>query len=285
MLNAISAYIDGKTQEMPNLDIGFAFVDVQTGQLISLQGSTPHYALSTFKGPLGVFYLWLIEHGQIQEQPTDNEHIIPMLNVSSNPDTTCILKRVGGLVPFNDWLADQGFTRETNFVFRWQNWGCKEGNDYYLPDSDWRYGRGDASLGLPGDYVLMRCAPGISCDKVLVPDQLAQFYAWVYRGEIIDAGHTATWLDWMEKSHTGSALFGGLPEDAGIHVYAKNGFRSVDAFYNQNFFNEAGIIETPQGAFALAVFMRGNPDFPGEGVIREIARIAYEYFVAAYSTP
>lgn len=282
MLESITQYVDARRAEMPDLNIGLAFVDVQTNQLVHLDGDAAHYSLSTFKGPLGAYYLWLLERGEIEALPADEEHLIPMLNWSSNPDTTCIFKRVGGLNPFNDWLVDQGFTRAKNFVFRWQSWGCKEGNDYYLPDSDWRYANGDESLGLPGGYVLMRCAEGLTCDKVFAPAELAMFYARVYRGEVLNADSTARWLGWMVKTREGSALHANLPDDPQIRVYAKNGFRAVDAFYDQNFFNEAGIIETERGAFVVAVFMRGNPNYPGTDVISEIARIAFDYFAATF---
>jgi hypothetical protein len=282
---ALSDYLVDQQATIPGLRLGIAFVDLQTDQVVSLDGEMAHYALSTFKGPLGAFYFWLIEQGQLTEQPGDRGHLIPMLNVSSNPDTACIVERVGGLAPLNDWLALQGLSRERNFVFRFQAWACQD--DGYLPETDWRYGKGDPQLGLPGGYALLRCLPDLACDKVFSPFELARFYARLYRGEVLNAEHTTEWLSLMEKSRElkGSAFFLNLSAEVSVRVYAKNGFRAVDAYYDQNFYNEAGIIETPSGAFALAVFMRGNPVYPGLEPISEVARIAHDAFVTQYPSP
>ncbi len=278
MTEAIERYLAEHVHPQ-GFDLGIGFVDVQSGQAVGVNGEARHYALSTFKGPLAAYYLWLVERGLLDEQPGDREVIEPMLNVSSNPDTTCVLERVGGLAPFNDWLAYQGLSRENNFVLSWQSWPCGE----YVPNSDTRYSRGDDALGLPGGYVLLRCVPGnIRCDKAFAPLELAGLYARIARGEVLDAGHTALWLDWMEKSREGSAMLGGLPEDDAVHAYVKNGFRAADTLYDVHFFHEAGIIETGEGAFALAIFMQGNPDWPGTQTIADVARIVYDHFTGMH---
>lgn len=282
MLDAVSAYIEGKKDQMPQLEIGFAFVDVQTGQTLHVNGAVPHYSLSAFKGVLGAMYFSLLEQGAISELETDFDHLYNMLNWSSNPDTTCVIKRVGGLAAFNDWMADHGFSREGNFVFRWQAWGCSENGTWFLPDDDWRYARGDAALGLPGNYELMACVRGIFCDKTHIPVELAGFYARAYRGEYLNADYTGQWLEHLIKSRDGSPFYDDLPEDGRIHVYSKDGYLARTETIALHFYNEAGIIETPHGAFTLAIFMRGNPNFPGDAVIGDLARIAYDYFVDAH---
>lgn len=265
-----------------SFDLSIGFVDVQTGQVVSLGGEERHYALSTFKGPLAAYYLWQVERGLIALSPDDVAYIKPMLEVSSNPATTCVFKRVGGIEPFNDWLVNQGMSRENNFVLAWGSWPCEEGGQSYVPAADTRYSLGDAALGLPGGWVLLRCAPdNTRCDKAFAPLELAVFYARLARGEVLDGQHTALWLRWMEKDREASAFLEDLPDDERIHAYTKNGFRAADALYENHFYHEAGLIDTGQGVFALAVFMQGNPDWPGTGTLSEVARIAYDHFVAA----
>jgi hypothetical protein len=86
----------------------------------------------------------------------------------------------------------------------------------------------------------------------------------------------------MQKTRDGSAIYAFLPDQDTVSVYAKNGFRAADAYYDQHFFNEAGIVETPYGAFVVAIFMRGNPAYPGTEVLSDLTRIAYDAFISAY---
>ena len=44
-----------------------------------------------------------------------------------------------------------------------------------------------------------------------------------------------------------------------------------------------GLLTTPQGTFALAVFMQGNPEYRGTDIHGEIGRIVYEAFTAAHA--
>jgi hypothetical protein len=267
----------------PKFDMAIGFVDIQTGQTFSFDGETRHYALSTFKGPLAAFYLWLVERGQIEVQPSDEQHIIPMLAVSSNTDTSCVIKRVGGLTPFNDWLAEQGLSRQNNFVASWQSWACRDDGEAYIAPLDMRYMEGDKSLGLPGNYALFQCYPTYRrCDKAFAPLELAAFYARVYRGDVLNPEDTIQWLDWMEKSQDQAALLANLPGNEPIHGYVKNGFRIHDDSVSISFYHEAGVVETPNGAFALAVFTEGDPYWPATKPLATVGQIIYDYFVTAH---
>lgn len=266
--------------------MAIGFIDVQTGQILSFDGESRHYALSTFKGPLAAFYLWLIEKGRLEPLPSDAAYLIAMLEESNNPATSCIFKRVGGLAPFNDWLAEQGLSRENNFVAGWQSWACKQGTQAYILPLDLRYIQGDPSLGLPGDYALYRCYPTYRhCDKAFAPLELAHLYVRLYRGEVLSAENTAQWLTWMEKDRDNAALIKDLPDDAQVHAYIKNGFRAKDEEALVHFYHEAGIIETAYGAYALAVFTQGNPDWPASGPLAAAGHIIYDYFVGAKQQP
>jgi beta-lactamase class A len=264
-------------------DLGVGFVDIQTGQVISINGDTRYHAMSSFKGPLAAFYLSLLEQGKINSLPTDTKHLIPMLEISANDHTTCVFQRVGGIAPFNDWLAAQGFSREKNFVLKWQDWPCYEGGHTYIPDPDLRYTLGNTALNLPGDGRLLECPiPQLPCDKAFAPTELAVFYAHLYRGEILSASDTATLLGWMEEGKNEAVFLNNLPADAHAIAYVKGGTHQSDAIYRVNFFNEAGIIQTDAGAFALAIFMQRNPAWPGTYPMSEIARIAYKHFTEAH---
>jgi len=259
--------------------VGVAFVDIRTMQVFSFGGSQRFHAMSTFKGPLAVYYLWLLEHGQISEQPDDENRLKRMLDWSSNRDTTCIFKQVGGIAPFNDWMAEQGFRPEYSYVEAWNSWICVENGKGYVPPSDLRFRAANASLLRCGDRRL-------PCDKGMSPTDLALFYAHVARGEVISSASLVRWLNWMEKKDLQiTSMFDSLPEEAQgtVHAYTKNGFYAADSKYPINIYHEAGILDTPEGAFALAVFMQGNPQWRGTDIHGAIGRVAYDAFMRAHS--
>jgi beta-lactamase class A len=258
--------------------VGVAFVDIRTMQVFSFGGSQRFHAMSTFKGPLAVYYLWLLERGQIAEKPGDENRMKRMLDWSSNRDTTCIFKRVGGIASFNDWLATQGFRPEYSFIEAWNSWICVENGLGYAPESDLRFRATNTTLLKCGDRRL-------PCDKGMSPTDLALFYARVARGDVINSGSLARWLSWMEKKDLQiTSMFDALPEDAEgtVHAYTKNGFYAADSKYAINIYHEAGILDTPEGAFALAVFMQGNPEWRGTDIHGEIGRVAYDAFIRAH---
>ncbi|MBN1310122.1 MAG: serine hydrolase [Anaerolineae bacterium] len=268
--------------EEVDYDVGVAFVDVLTGQSFSLGREGRFHAMSTFKGPLAAYYLWLIEQGEIEEQAGDHYFIEDMLTWSSNTDTSCMFKRVGGIPDFNDWLADQGLSRENNFVYSWHKWICMEHGVQYAPAPDERYRLGDPALDLPGNGVLLQCPDsGVPCDKAALPLDLAEFYARIYRGQVLSTENTERWLGWMEKPLPITSMFDSLPPEAqdSVHAYTKNGFHPADNEYPMNFYHEAGILETPYGAFALAVFMQDNPEWRGTDIHGQIGLLAYVNFV------
>jgi hypothetical protein len=264
-------------------DLAVGFEDISTGQQVAINATGRYAAMSSFKGPLAAQYLWLLERGQIKEQPHDRDHILQMLTVSANPDTSCIFERVGGIAAFNDWLADQGLTRSNNFVLKWQDWSCNEQGEYYIPKIDLRYTRGDAALNLPSGGRLLVCPiEQLPCDKAFAPVELAHFYARIARHEILTPEDTTLFLSWIERRPGDAIFLNMLPAAADVHVYAKGGFRQADETYRVNFFNEAGIVRTPRGMFALAIFMQRNPQWPGTDPMAHVASIVYNFFTAAH---
>jgi hypothetical protein len=262
-------------------DLSVGYVDMVSGQSADYDGKTRHFALSTFKGPLAAYYLWLVQQGDLSPQLGDVEHIVPMLAESSNIDTSCVIKRVGGLAGFNDWLAETGgLARENNFVARWTGWGCREGDaPTTLIDPDMRYLTGDKTLGLPGGYQLAHCYPTFSCAEAFAPVELAMFYTRLYQGEILDADNLDQWLTWMEKAPEDSALARDLPTNVDLKIYVKNGFSHQDEKTPLNFQHEAGIIVTPYGAYALAIFTQGNDSWPGTEPLSIVGRMVYDEFM------
>lgn len=249
----------------PSIDLGVAFVDLTTGEGASLRGDERFYALSTFKAPLAAYYLSLLESGQLTEQPTDAEHIAPMLARSSNEATTCIFERVGGLAGFNDWLAAQGLPRSENFIVAWEYWPCPSTG--YVPQADQRYS-------------LQQCpGPDVRCDKAFAPDDLAGFYQRLHAGQVISPANLERWLVWMQKPPEDTAFDDALPPGA-FTAYTKEGFRRVDSFFGQNFYHETGIVSTPTGDYVLLVFMQNNPEWPGHALIGQLAAAAHQAYEA-----
>ena len=81
-------------------------------------------------------------------------------------------------------------------------------------------------------------------------------------------------------------MFDALPpeDEPVLHAYTKNGRNLANDEYDLNIYHEAGLLVTPQGTFALAVFMQGNPEFYGTDIHGQIGRIVYDAFVAAHSS-
>lgn len=265
-------------------DLGFTFIDLRTGQVISMNGDTRYHAMSTFKAPLAAFYYSLLEQGLIEEAGRDPTRMRHMLEDSANADTTCIFKQVGGIAAFNDWLATQGFRREYDFVVKWSDWPCEDDGGYYVPDPDYRYSQGDDLLGLPGNSELLSCPiTSVPCDKAFTSNDLATFYGRLYRGEVLSWERRTQMMIYMERGNGESVFLNHLPDGHGAHIYVKGGVHKSDALFRVNFFHEAGIIETEYGAFVLVVFMQRNPDWPGTWPVAEVAKISYTYFTAAHS--
>jgi beta-lactamase family protein len=269
-------------------DVGVGFVDIVTGQAVAMGREGRFHAMSTFKGPLAAYYLWLIEQGKISEGPGDENQINRMLEWSSNTSTTCVIGLVGGLEGFNDWLAAQGMSRKGNFVYSWAGWICATKDGGYAALDDRRYRFGDPQLGLPGEGRLLFCpSKDLPCDAALTPLDLAVFYARMYRGEILNPADTVRWLQWMEKPLSVTSIFDSLPDDMQdrVHAYTKNGFHPSEKNYRVNFYHDAGILVTPYGAFTLAVFMDKNPEWRGTDIHGEIGRIVFDAFTQAHGRP
>jgi len=284
MIDEINVYL-GNTADKHGYDLGIGFEDTITGQQISIRGDARYHAMSSFKGPLAVMYLSMLERGQIVEQPNDNQNLTLMLTVSANMETTCILERVGGLDKFNDWLAGQGLSRQNNFVYRWVDWACydRDTGHFYNPPLDDRYSQGDAALELPGTHQLLQCPiPQLPCDKAFAPVELAHFYARLWRGEIIGPAALARYKLLTKRAPGDAVFYNLLPEGAQAVAYIKGGTREKDDVYRVNFFSEAGVMETPRGAFALAIFMQRNPVWPGTDPMSRVAQIVYSHFTAAH---
>ncbi len=267
-------------------DVGVAFVDTVTGQAAVMgRADGRFHALSTFKGVLAAYYLFRLERGEIAEGPNDDYHVRQMLGWSSNVDTTCVFRAVGGLQGFNDWLAREGFWRTANWVYAWDGFPCADDGVYWTPPLDLRYQNGDAALGLPGNGQLMVCPDAsLPCDNAIQPLQLAIFYARLYHGEVVGSAALRRWLGWMEKQPADTASFSSLPPGAagGVLAYVKNGSHPVEDDYPVNMYDEAGLLVTPQGAFALAVFVQKSPSFPDSQLHNVIGRLAYEAFLVAH---
>lgn len=267
-----------RTAERGGYDLGIAFVDVRTMQVVSIYGDQRYHSMSSFKGPLIAYYYWLLERGEIEAQEADETYIARMLRISDNEATSCLFERVGGIDAFNDWLAEEmGMNRINNFVLKWQDWSCVENGTSYTPEIDWRYSRGDSVLDLPANELLNCGAADLPCDKAFSPEELARFYAELYSGRVLQPSSAAVMFSFMRYDGSGSTFWNNLPEGAeeDIQIFTKGGSQQATDEYRVNFFVEAGLIETPDGTFSLVVMMQRNPNYPGTQPISEAARLSY----------
>ena len=96
-------------------DVGIAALDLNSGETVSIKGSTPFPMASTLKVADTALYLAQVDHGRRSLDDTINGQPVRslmrrMLIHSDNVATDIILKDLGGPRALHDWLSDNGIT-------------------------------------------------------------------------------------------------------------------------------------------------------------------------------
>jgi beta-lactamase class A len=229
-------------------DVGIAALDLNTGETVSIKGSTPFPMASTVKVGVAALYLAQVDHGRRSLDDTINGVPVRtlmrrMLTHSDNRATDILLKDLGGPSALHDWLQDNGVKglRVDRTIAQ------------LLADKRDLWDHRDSST----------------------PTAMVDLLRRIYKAELIKPQSRNYLLDLMAQCQTGrnrmKALLPGVP------VEHKTGTLNGLA-------DDVGFITMPDGhRIAVAIFTRGGSDRPR--TIAEAARAIYDGFRTALTWP
>jgi beta-lactamase class A len=286
-------------------EMGVAAIHIESGRRLTLKSSERFPMASTYKLPIAIHLLALIDQGK--EQLERMIKIVPkdirpggvpltdkftladssifvrdllelMLATSDNTASDLILRLAGGPQAVTArmrslGIEDMSIDRSTlEHVF--DMFGLP-----LPPESDWG----------PGRYV--RVLTSVPADKqraaaeqyardprdTSTPEAMASLLVHVYQKNLLKPGTAKLLLGIMRRCQTGDARLKGLLPP-GTEVAHKTGTA-------MGIINDVGVITLPNGAghIAIAVFIKGSKSSVAEceHSIAEIARTAYDHFLSS----
>src|SRR5436309_4783982 len=230
-------------------DIGIAALDLNTGETVSIKGSTPFPMASTVKVAIAALYLAQVDNGRRSLDDTINGQSVRwlmrrMLVFSDNRAADILFKDVGGPHAVQDWLQDNG---------------------------------------VKGVHVDRTIAQLLSARRDLwdrrvssTPVAMVDLLRRIYKGELIKPESRNYLLRLMGQCETGkSRMKALLPARAAVEH--KTGTLTGLA-------DDVGFITMHDGhRIAVAIFTRGGSDRPR--TIAEAARVIYDGFKTALTWP
>jgi beta-lactamase class A len=285
-------------------EMGCAAIHIETGRCITLKSSERFPMASTYKLPIAIQLLTLVDEGTeqldhiIKLEPKDirpggvpltdkfefdnsavsvRDLLERMLTVSDNTASDLILSLAGGPQAVTArmrslGIGDLSIDRSTiEHVF--DLFGLP-----LPPDSEWGPGRYvNVLTAVPADKQ-HAAAEQYARDPrdTSTPDAMASLLVHVYRRNLIEPETAKLLLGIMCRCVTGDARLKGLLP-AGTEVAHKTGTA-------MGIINDVGVITLPNGAghIAIVVFIKGSksPMAECEHSIAEVARAAYDYFLS-----
>ena len=229
-------------------DVGIAALDLNTGETVSIKGSTPFPMASTVKVAVAALYLSQVDHGRRSLDDTINGQsarslMARMLIHSDNRATDILLKDLGGPTALHDWLQANGVTglRVDRTIAQ------------LLADKRNLWDHRDSST----------------------PTAMVDLLRRIYRAELIRPTSRNYLLDLMAQCETGKnrmkALLPGVP------IEHKTGTLN-------GLTDDVGFITMPDGhRVAVAIFTRGGTNRPS--TIAQAARAIYDGFTRVLTWP
>src|SRR6478672_9104167 len=229
-------------------DVGIAALDLNSGETVSIKGSTPFPMASTVKVAVAALYLAQVDNGRRSLDDNINGQsarslMRRMLVHSDNQATDILLADLGGPGAVHDWLQANGVT------------GLRVDRNIseLLHSHRDLWDRRDSST----------------------PVAMVDLLKRLYKAELIKPESRNFLLDLMAQCETGrnrmKALLPGVP------VEHKTG--TLDGLAD-----DVGFLTMPDGhRVAVAIFTRGGTDRPK--TIAETARVIYEGFKSIFTWP
>ena len=285
--------------------LGVAAVHLESGRTVAYKGDDQFPLASTYKVPIAVQALTLAQQGTL-----DLERMVPwdttdlhlgseafllfrkpgfalsvrnmletMLILSENNSTDWMLRLAGGGAAVTQRLRAAGITdlrvdRPTAEIIA-HPYGIRDiWTDGRFDRAKWERQRAALSPArvdsVPYYYARDPRDTGS-------PRAMLQLLTKLWKGELLDAAHTATLLDIMYRCETGGARIKGMLPP-GTRVAHKTGTYPGTT-------NDVGIIDLPDGThLALAVYIKESSKVAGaalEETIAHVARATYDYFLYA----
>jgi beta-lactamase class A len=278
---------------------------LETGRELFVNGSEPFPMASTFKVPVAVQLLTLVDGGKarldsmITLAPGDlhpgsgtlsNLFDDPgvalslrnlmelMLIISDNSATDLVLKAAGGGKAVNDRLAALGVRGLSVDRPTIQLIADAIGVRNLGPESEWSLAGFSAKARLVSPEAQKTAAAAFYQDRrdTSTPEAMTRLLFKVWHREALSRASTDLLLDVMLRCETGAArLKGILP--GGTDVMHKTGSLGIGVA------NDVGIIRLPDGAghVIVSVFVKESAADVAtqERVIAQVARAAYDYFL------
>jgi beta-lactamase class A len=285
-------------------EMGVAAIHIQTGRRITLNSSERFPMASTYKLPIALQLLTLVDEGKeqlehiIKPEPKDirpggvpltdkfkfgesavsvRDLLEMMLTTSDNTASDLILRLAGGPQAVTARIRSLGIEDMTidrstiEHVF--DMFGVP-----LPPESEWRPGRYlNVLTSVPADKQRGAAEQYVRDPRdTSTPDAMASLLVHVYREKFLKPETAKLLLDIMRRCQTGDARLKGLLP-AGTEVAHKTGTAT-------GIINDVGVITLPNGAghIAIVVFIRGSKSFVAEceHSIAEVARSVYDYFLS-----
>jgi beta-lactamase class A len=293
-------YVSHATDGVSGVDA----VHIETGRTVSLRGSEGFPMASSFKLPVAVQILSLVDDGKltldkmVSLTPADLHpgsgkltdlffhpgvsisvaNLLELaLVISDNTAADILLREAGGPLAVTAKMRQLGLTgirvdRSTALLISdWQ--GAKN----IPPESQWSREIWDKLYdAVPErDHMRARRAEMIDPRDTATPADMTRLLLRIWKREILTPQSAAVLLDMMDRCQTGkSRIKGLLPQ--GTDVAHKTGSLGGVA-------NDIGFITLPgdAGHVAISVFTKASnkPEDAAEKAIAEISRTIYDYFV------
>ncbi len=253
---ALTTEIEALTKANSKLDAGVFLMDLDTGSYVNLQGNKTFSAASTIKVPILVAFFQDVDAGKISLNDTLTLGAGDIGGGSGDlqyqqPGTTYTALEVATkMIEISDNTA-------TNMIIR--HLGGKE-----VLNSRFR------SWGLTAS-IINNPLPDIEGTNTTNPQELANLMAVVNRGQLVSMKSRDRMLDIMKMTANNSLLPQGL--DSGATIAHKTGnIGSLVA--------DVGQVDMPSGRRYIVSVMvkRPHDDISAQQLIREISRVAYDYF-------
>jgi len=252
----LKASLTKLAERYPDFQLGVAIVDVDTGAYVSLAGANPLPAASTIKLPILVALFQAVDLGTVRldEKLTLAERHVAigsgnmqydapgtqytlldvatqMIVTSDNTATNLIIERLGGLKPLNE---------------QFQQWGLNQTQ-------------------------LNAALPDLEGTNVVSPDDMANLFSMLDRGELVSLRSRDRLLNILEGTQNDSLLPQALGEGAIIAHKTGN---------IKNSLGDVGLIDLPNGKrYVVAALVQRPPeDDRAYNIIQDVSREAYKYF-------
>ena len=288
-----------------NGKVGVGVIHLETGRELFVNRDEPFPMASTYKVPIAVQLLTLVDSGRIRLdsmialKPSDlhpgsgtisnllddpgvslslRNFIELMLLISDNSATDVVLRTAGTGSAVNARLRALGVNgisvdRPTVRLI-----ADAIGIQILPPENELTIQRFNQLAGAVPEAAQKAAAQQLYRDRrdTATPEGMTRLLAKIWRGETLSRANTDLLLDIMRRCETGQARIKGLlPTD--VVVMHKTGTLNLGVA------NDVGIITLPNNAghVALAVFVKeSTADTPAqERTIAQIARAIYDYFL------